>query len=52
MRYNPNWIKSIKEKYPEGTRIHLENMEDPFAPVPSGTEGTVDFIRPYGRCVR
>lgn len=49
MRYNPNWIKSIKEKYPEGTRIHLENMEDPFAPVPSGTEGTVDFVDDAGQ---
>lgn len=49
MRYNPNWVKSIKEKYPEGTRIHLENMEDAFAPVPSGTEGTVDFVDDAGQ---
>ena len=49
MRHDSNWVKAIKEKYPEGTRIHLESMEDPFAPVPPGTEGMVDFVDDAGQ---
>lgn len=30
--------------YPPGTRIMLHHMNDPFAPVESGTRGTVAFI--------
>ena len=33
----------IKAKYPEGTRIELEQMEDSQA-IESGTRGTVDFV--------
>jgi hypothetical protein len=44
MRQNPEWVNFIKEQYPPGTRIRLTEMRDPYAPVPSGTEGTVDFV--------
>ena len=33
-----------KKQYPPGTRIELIEMEDPFAPVPSGTRGTVKAV--------
>jgi hypothetical protein len=33
-----------REIYPPGTRIRLEHMNDPHAPVPPGIEGTVDYI--------
>lgn len=33
-----------REAYPPGTRLELIDMNDPYAPVPSGTRGTVDFI--------
>lgn len=39
----------IKQQYPEGTRIHLINMDDPYAPVPSGTRGTVDHCDGAGQ---
>lgn len=39
----------IKEQYPPGTRIHLINMDDPYAPVPSGTRGTVDHCDGIGQ---
>lgn len=39
----------IKENYPSGTRIHLDNMNDPFSPVPSGTRGTVDLVDDIGQ---
>ena len=39
----------IQSQYPEGTRIHLEDMNDPHAPVPPGTRGTVDFVDDAGQ---
>lgn len=41
--------KRYKESYPPGTRIHLNSMDDPYAPVPSGTKGTVDFVDDIGQ---
>lgn len=49
MRQNPEWVKFMKEQYPPGTRVRLTEMRDPYAPVPSGTEGTVDFIDDAGQ---
>ena len=41
---------AYKENYPHGTRIMLINMEDPWAPVPSGTrEAVLLFICPDRR---
>ena len=31
-------VKFIKEQYPKGTRIRLNSMEDPYAPIAPGTE--------------
>ena len=41
--------KRIKEQYPPGTRILLNSMSDPFAPVPSGTRGTVKVVDDIGQ---
>jgi len=49
MRYNPELVKYMKEQYPPGTRIRLESMEDPYAPVPPGTEGSVNFVDDAGQ---
>jgi hypothetical protein len=49
MQYNLNWVEGIKERYPAGTRICLESMDDPYAPVPPGTEGAVDFVDDIGK---
>ena len=38
----------IKEQYPPGTRIRLNSMEDPYAPIAPGTEGVVDFVDDIG----
>lgn len=40
--------ESIKHMYPPGTRIELICMNDPFAPVPSGTRGTVRAVDDMG----
>lgn len=41
-------VNLIKAKYTKGTRIELIKMDDPYAPVPSGTKGTVDFVDDMG----
>ena len=42
-------VNAIKEMYPQGTRIKLVNMDDPYAPVPAGTKGTVEFVDDMGQ---
>ena len=34
----------LREQYPPGTRVECDSMNDPFAPVPSGTRGNVMFV--------
>lgn len=41
--YDKNKIEQLREKYPQGTRICLDHMEDKFA-VESGTFGTVQEV--------
>ena len=36
-----NNAEYYRNAYPPGTRLELVSMEDPFAPVPPGTRGTV-----------
>lgn len=42
-------INRIKNHYPAGTRIELISMDDPFAPVPSGMRGSVDYVDDAGQ---
>lgn len=35
------FAQRMKDNYPPGTRIMLLSMDDPYAPVPEGTKGTV-----------
>ncbi len=35
--------------YPPGSRILLYQMTDPYAPVPSGTRGTVRYVDDAGQ---
>ena len=44
---NRDKVKSLKERYPVGTRIMLDYMEDIQA-VPAGTQGTVDHVDDMG----
>lgn len=41
--------KRLKEAYPEGTRLMLLHMDDPYAPVPEGTKGTVKHVDDLGQ---
>lgn len=42
-------VKFIKEQYPPGTRIRLNSMNDPYAPITPGTEGIVDLVDDAGQ---
>lgn len=44
MKLNSNQAELMRKKYPPGTHIQLIEMNDPYAPVPPGTEGILDFI--------
>ena len=39
----------MKQEYPPGTRIQLDHMEDPWAPVPPGTRGTAAYVDDIGQ---
>lgn len=41
--------KHYKEAYPTGTRILLLGMDDPFAPIPAGTRGSVSLVDDIGQ---
>jgi hypothetical protein len=41
-------VDVIKSRYPKGTRIECDNMNDPYSPIPSGTRGTIDMVDDVG----
>lgn len=46
--YNRRRIDMMKERYPKGTRICLDSMENDPNPIPPGTKGTVEFVDDCG----
>lgn len=38
------FAERMKRCYPPGTRLVLISMDDPYAPIPSGTKGTVVHV--------
>lgn len=41
-------VEQIKENYPVGTRIELIELNDPYANIETGTQGTVKFVDGVG----
>ena len=41
-------IEQIKQEYPPGTRLELQEMDDPHAPLQPGTRGTVAVVDDLG----
>ena len=44
----PNFAEFIRKQYPPGTRLRLLSMDDPYHPLPRGTEGTVKLVDDIG----
>ena len=45
---NEQQLKALRERYPAGTHIRLNHMDDPYAPVPDGTVGEVQYVDDAG----
>ena len=45
---NERQLEALRERYPAGTLIRLNRMDDPYAPVPPGTVGEVQYIDDAG----
>ena len=43
-----NRLKELKKNIHLGTKIRMESMSDPYAPIPPGIEGIVDFVDDIG----
>ena len=48
MDYSRKRIESIKQRYPEGTRICVDSMGDDPRPIEPGTKGTVIWVDDIG----
>ena len=44
-----NEVKMLKMRYPEGTTVVCDHMDDPYNPIPTGTKGTVEHIDSMGQ---
>ena len=42
-------VEFIRKNYPPGTRVMLNNMNDPYSPVEHGTRGTVRYVDDAGQ---
>ena len=42
-------VENLRQRYPVGTRIVLHRMDDPYAPIPPGTKGTVAYVDDMGQ---
>lgn len=41
-------VEQLRKRYPQGTRIELVRMNDPYSKLKPGDKGTVDFIDDTG----
>ena len=45
---NERQLQALRERYPAGTKIRLNHMDDPYAPIPDGTIGEVQYVDDAG----
>lgn len=48
MHLRPEVLKGLREEYPEGTRVELIEMNDPYREMPPGLTGTVHMVDDAG----
>ena len=48
MNVNRELLAFLRKQYPVGTRVRLDSMQDPYAPVEAGTTGKLDCIDDAG----
>lgn len=41
-------VERLKQEYPEGTRVELVSMNDPYRTIPAGSLGTVTGVDDIG----
>ena len=49
MFYSRDKVEQLRQRYPEGTRICLDSMENDPRPIPSGTKRTVITVDDAGQ---
>ena len=49
MNVNREMLAFLRKQYPAGTRIRLDAMQDPYAPVEAGTTGKLNSIDDAGQ---
>ena len=48
MHIRPEVLARLREEYPEGTRVELIEMNDPYREMPPGLKGTVQLVDDAG----
>ena len=46
---NRQTLERLRKEYPEGTRVELIRLDDPYRKIPSGTTGTVEYVDDAGQ---
>lgn len=41
---NKETVERVRKQYPQGTRVELVTMTDPYSTLKPGDQGTVDFV--------
>lgn len=42
-------LEMLRREYPEGTKVELISLEDPYKKIPTGTIGTVELVDDAGQ---
>ena len=48
MRPRPDVLDRLRAQYPEGTRVELIEMYDPYRKMPQGLKGTIQMVDDAG----